>query len=66
MATDVKLGTTFEAGVPRQLFQLPGRLAGERFAISADAQRFLVPLVPQTLDRPMLTTVLNWTADIKK
>ncbi len=66
MAADVKLGTTFEVGVPRQLFQLPGRQAGERFAITADAQRFLVPLVPQSLDRPTLTTVLNWTADIKK
>ena len=66
MAADVKLGATFDPGVPRQLFQLPGRLAGERFAITADAQRFLVPLVPQAQDRPMLTTVLNWTADIKK
>lgn len=66
MSADVKLGATFEAGVPRQLFQLPGRQAGERFAITADAQRFLVPLIPQGIDRPALTTVLNWTADIKK
>lgn len=66
MSADVKLGATFEAGVPRQLFQLPGRQAGERFAITADAQRFLVPLIPQGIDRPALTTVLNWTADIRK
>jgi len=66
MAVDVKLGATFEAGVPRQLFKIPGALAGVRFAITADAQRFLVPLIPQAADRPTLTAVLNWTAEIKK
>lgn len=65
LAVDVKLSTTFEAGVPRKLFDIPGTMAGVRFAITADGQRFLVPLIPQT-NRPTLTTVLNWTADIKR
>ena len=63
-AVDVKLGSTFEAGVPRKLFDLPGTMAGVRFAPSADAQRFLVPLLSETV-RPSLTVVSNWTADIK-
>jgi Tol biopolymer transport system component len=65
MAVDVKLGTSFEAGVPRQLFEIPETMAGVRFAITADAQRFLIPLLSNT-NRSTLTTVLNWTADIKK
>ena len=65
MAVDVKLGTSFEPGVPRQLFEIPQTMAGVRFAISSDAQRFLIPLFSET-NRPTLTTVLNWTADIKK
>jgi serine/threonine protein kinase/Tol biopolymer transport system component len=64
-AVDVKLGNTFEAGVPRKLFDVPGAMAGVRFAITADAQRFLIPLSPPT-DRRTFTTVLNWTAEIKK
>ena len=65
MAVDVKLATSFEAGVPRQLFEIPETMAGVRFAITADAQRFLIPLLSNT-NRSTLTTVLNWTADIKK
>ncbi len=65
MAVDVKLGATFEAGIPRALFQVPGPIIGSRFAMSSDAQRFLFPLAPQTGDRATLTTVLNWTSDIK-
>jgi hypothetical protein len=66
MAADVKLGTTFEAAVPRTLFEVPGTIVGGQFALTADAQRFLLPLAPPTTERPSLTTVLNWTADIKK
>jgi eukaryotic-like serine/threonine-protein kinase len=66
MAVDVKLGATFEAGIPRALFQVPGPVIGNRFAMSSDAQRFLFPLAPQTGDRAALTTVLNWASDIKK
>src|SRR5262249_33541408 len=65
MAVDVKLGTSFELGVPRKLFELPQTMAGVRFAISPDAQRFLVPLLSDT-GRPILTIVLNWNSEIRK
>ena len=32
----------------------------------SDAQRILVPVSSAIGDRPTLTAVLNWTADIKK
>jgi Tol biopolymer transport system component len=66
MAVDVKLDKTFEAGVPHALFDIPGAIAGGRFVVSSNAQRFLLPLQPQSVERPTITTVLNWTADIKK
>jgi eukaryotic-like serine/threonine-protein kinase len=66
MAVDVKLGATFEAGIPRPLFQVPGPIIADRYAMSPNAQRFLFPLAPQSGDRPTLTTVLNWASDIEK
>ena len=66
MAVEVKLNPSFQAGVPRELFKIPGAIVNNRFAIAGDAPRFLLPLTPQSSDRPTITTVLNWTADIKK
>ena len=66
MAVDVKLGAIFEAGVPRELFQFSGTRVANRIVMTADAQRFLLPLAAQSGDRPAITAVLNWTADIKK
>jgi len=68
MAVDVKTGpSTFEAGVPRQLFDtritvLEGR---NIYAVTPDGQRFLI----NTGESPFgaqLNVVLNWTADLKK
>jgi hypothetical protein len=66
MAVDVKLGNTFEAGIPHALFEIPGLIVGARIGVSADAQKFLVPMAPQTGERPALRMVLNWPAEIKK
>jgi dipeptidyl aminopeptidase/acylaminoacyl peptidase len=66
MAVDVKLGSTFEAGVPHELFQIPGTIAGTRFVVASDGQRFLLPLTAKGTERPRLTAVLNWISDIKK
>jgi len=65
MAVDVKLDANFDAGVPHQLFQIPGTIIGGRFTVSSDAQRFLFPLAAQSGDRPAITVVLNWPASIK-
>lgn len=65
MAVDVKLGSTFEAGTPRQLFPLPFQIS-TGFAVTADGQRFLLPQQPDTGDRPTITVVENWTADTKR
>jgi Tol biopolymer transport system component len=66
MAVDLKLGASIEASIPRELFQVTSPVPGSRFTMSNDTQLFVFPLAPQSGDRPTLTTVLNWTADIKK
>ena len=72
MAVDVKgNGSTFEAGVPKALFDLrlqtPG-LPGPRnfFMAAADGKRFLVASVSEERITTPTTVVLNWTADLKK
>jgi hypothetical protein len=67
MAVDVKLDTnSIDAGIPKPLFQVPGPITGSRFTMSADGQEFIIPQSPDSSDRPSLTTVLNWAADLKK
>jgi Tol biopolymer transport system component len=67
MAVDVKPGPTFEAGVPRILFDIPAPIAGSRWTMTPDAQRFLFPFTAlQTGGPPPITVLTNWTAAIKK
>jgi hypothetical protein len=67
MAVEVKPGSSFEAGVPKVMFDLAGKVRGNPvFAASPDGQRFL--LVSQIDDTANLqfTVVVNWAADLKK
>jgi Tol biopolymer transport system component len=66
MAVDVKLDTTFEAGIPRPLFEVPAAIVGSRLAMTADGQRFLVPLPSKSDESAALRVVLNWPAEISK
>jgi Tol biopolymer transport system component len=62
-------GSTFEAGVPRTLFDVetPEAIAPfpTDYAATDDAQRFLVNTVVDQPARPAVTVVLNWTARLK-
>jgi len=67
MAVEVKPGSSFEAGVPKVMFDLAGKTRGNPvFAATADGQRFLI--VSQEQDTPNLqfTVVVSWAADLKK
>jgi len=70
MAVDVKLGSnTFEAGVPRMLFQTRGPgFPGPRNAydVSPDGQRFLIISTPADAPPTPVTVVTNWSADLKR
>jgi len=64
MAVDVKVvGSNFEAGVPRLLFEIP-RSGG--FEVSGDGQRFLIPVPVEETSPTPIKVVLNWTADLKR
>jgi len=67
MAVTVKPGATFDADVPRALFQteLPVYALRQSYAVSADGQRFLLNTSPEG-GSPPLTVVLNWPALLKK
>jgi eukaryotic-like serine/threonine-protein kinase len=70
MAVEVKGdGSTFEAGVPKSLFEprIPGPGAFRNsYAVTADGQRFLVITVLEEMTPQPITVVMNWTADLKR
>jgi Tol biopolymer transport system component len=72
MAVDVKAnGSTFDAGAPKELFELRLQTVGlpgprNYYAVAADGRRFLVASVPEERISTPTTVVLNWTADLKK
>ncbi len=67
-AVDTTLGATFEAGVPKPLFQLhlESGLARNRLLPSKDGQRFLLVATPARESMTPTTVVLNWMADLGK
>jgi serine/threonine protein kinase len=65
MAVDVTaIGSTFQAGIPKQLFAAP---SANNWDMTADGKRFLttLPSVQQDAETP-ITVVLNWQADLKR
>ena len=67
MAVDVKLGTTFEASVPKTLFEtrvLSLTDFGNHYAVAADGQHFLINSTNETNASP-ISVVVNWTANLK-
>lgn len=68
MAVDVKVGSTFEVGTPTELFQtqISGFGSPNRYAPSADGQKFLVNSIAQQSSQTPITVITNWTSTIKK
>ncbi len=68
MAVDVKLGATFEAGVPKTLFSTRVLTLTEfrnHYAVTADGQRFLINSMIEEISATPISVVVNWTADLK-
>ena len=59
---------TFEAGIPKALFDLrinsPNGFSD--YDVTADGQRFLVNTLVEQNARSPVTVVMNWTADLKR
>jgi Tol biopolymer transport system component/predicted Ser/Thr protein kinase len=68
-AVDVRAaGSTFEAGIPKELFevQLENLNRRNRYVATADGQRFLFVTTPQSLDTVPFMVVLNWQTALKR
>ena len=68
MAVEIRAGADFQAGVPQALFPIRVRIGNPRnkYAPSADGQRFMVA-APLGRDAMSPTTVvLNWPAGMGK
>jgi serine/threonine protein kinase/dipeptidyl aminopeptidase/acylaminoacyl peptidase len=59
-------GSSVEVGAVKPLFQTRATGRNERYAVSADGQRFLVNTAPEQSASAPITVVLNWTAGLKK
>jgi Tol biopolymer transport system component len=60
-------GKTFEAGIPKKLFEVPsGTLTRLNPPLSADGQRFLLPVQVQNDAAMPVTLMLNWIATVQK
>jgi serine/threonine protein kinase len=70
MAVEVKAGgSTFEAGVPKVLFQthvISYPNPRNAYDVSADGQRFLIITPLEEATTTPITVVANWTADLKR
>ena len=71
MTVQVKTGGgRFEAGLPKALFptraSIPPGLSTAAYAVSADAQRFLINTESEETGSQPATLVVNWTAGLKK
>jgi eukaryotic-like serine/threonine-protein kinase len=68
-AVEVKAsGNSFEAGIPKELFDVPGTTTGRRnnYVATADGQRFLFVTTPQTVnDATPFIVVQNWQTALK-
>ncbi len=65
MAVPVKLGATFEAGVPKELFvsrisSSSLGVAGYNYAVTGDGQRFLINSSIADARQDPITVVVNW------
>jgi serine/threonine protein kinase/Tol biopolymer transport system component len=70
MAVTVKTdSSTFEAGVPRKLFEPRlnvSTAARNQYVVTADGQRFLVNMVVEQATYPPITVVLNWIEGLRR
>ena len=63
MAVDVRTAPTFQAGIPKALFQTNLRPPpGGQFDVTPDGERFLVNRRPGDRGSDPMTLVQNWAA----
>ena len=57
--------TPMSIGTPRTLFRVPASTTLESFDVTADIQRFLLLAVDETISKPTIKVITNWSAPLK-
>ncbi len=68
MAVDVKIGATFEASVPKPLFDTRALTVTDfrsHYVVTAEGQRFLINSLIEETNAAPISVVVNWTANLK-
>jgi Tol biopolymer transport system component len=67
MATEIKLGSTFQAGVPKPLFKVNTLILGTRnsYVPSNDGRRFLVNSYVDNTSGSPISVVVNWASELR-
>jgi hypothetical protein len=68
MNAEIHTGANIESSIPKPIFKFGGgQTVLNRFAINADGTRFLTaePVQERDAERPKITVVLNWAAEMK-
>jgi hypothetical protein len=67
MSVEIK-GPPFEPGVPKSLFQtgIAVTPTTDRYAVTADGQRFLIVTPVQSGVESAITVVLDWIAELEQ
>jgi serine/threonine protein kinase len=67
MAVEIRTtGKNFEAGIPKELFEMPSGIVRTNPPMSADGQHFLLPVQVENEAAMPVSLVLNWIAGIQR
>ncbi len=66
MSVSIAAGEDFEAGPPQLLFDTKLSFNNHAFDVTADGQRFLLPLLTERASSFPIDVTLNWASELKK
>lgn len=58
--------TTFEPGVGKVLFPIPGDVVRRSYAVTADGRQFLIGKPVDEMVGEPITVVVNWVEELKR
>jgi hypothetical protein len=65
MRVDITLGSTVLANAPESVFRASGSIASDRYAVSADGKRFLIPIGTGDNGVPPVVVVVDWMSSLE-
>ncbi len=66
MSVDITLGSTVLATAPESLFRAPVSNPSDRYAVSNDGERFLMPIAAGETGIPPIVVILDWPTSLER